>query len=345
MMELTDRHFRYLLRQVTKRTLLYTEMLTAQAVVHGDQERLLGFHPAEGPVALQLGGDDPELLARAALLGQQAGYAEVNLNVGCPSDRVQSGNFGACLMARPELVADCLVAMRAAVSVPVTVKHRIGIDHDDSYEFMRRFVSVVAAGDGAQHEPAADAFTVHARKAWLSGLSPKENRSVPPLRHAEVYRLKRERPDLTIEINGGIRTLDEAAVHLQHVDGVMIGRAMYEEPLRFAGADTLVAQTLNGSGAGEPVAEVTSTTGRAVVEAMLPYIEERLQLGAPLQAVTRHMLGLFRGQPGGKAWRRHLTENAYRPGAGPEVVQAALAALPESVSAARLSWEQAEQLV
>ena len=348
MMELTDRHFRYLLRQITARTLLYTEMITAQAVLHGDQERLLSFHPAEGPVALQLGGDDPAALARAAEVGAEFGYAEVNLNVGCPSDRVKSGNFGACMMADPPLVAECLAAMREAVSVPVTVKHRIGIDHSDSYEAMKSFVEVVAAGGqpGARGhagaEPAADAFTVHARKAWLSGLSPKENRTVPPLRYPDVYRLKRELPHLTVELNGGVLTIEDARAHLQHVDGVMIGRAFYEDPFRFAAADTLIGEFNTGS-AGAPLA--VHRTRRAVVEAMQPYIEDRLAAGAPLQAITRHMLGLFRGKPGGKVWRRVLTENAHRRGAGPEVVGAALAALPAGVLDAPLARSLEEALV
>lgn len=324
MMELTDRHFRYLLRQVTARTLLYTEMITAQAVLHGDQERLLAFHPAEGPVALQLGGDDPQRLAEAARVGEEFGYAEVNLNVGCPSDRVRSGNFGACLMAQPELVAECVAAMREAVAVPITVKHRIGIDHDDSYEHMKRFVEVVA---GQAQEARADAFTVHARKAWLQGLSPKENRTVPPLRYEEVHRLKRELPHLVVELNGGLGSVAEAAAQLEHVDGVMVGRAMYEDPLAFAGADALI-DAVSGAGARTAPPHVTR---RAVVEAMLPYIEERRNAGTPLQAITRHMLSLFRAQPGGRAWRRELTENAHRAGAGPEVVVSALALLPGEV--------------
>lgn len=334
MMELTDRHFRYLLRQITSRTLLYTEMVTAQAVIHGDRERLLGFHPAEGPVALQLGGDDPTKLAQAARYGAELGYAEINLNVGCPSDRVKSGNFGACLMAKPELVAECLTAMREAVPVPVTVKHRIGIDHQDSYEEMKRFVQVVAE-PSAGATSAADAFTVHARKAWLSGLSPKENRTVPPLRYEDVYRLKRELPHLVVELNGGVSNLDQARAHLELVDGVMIGRAMYEDPFRFAGADALIEQLTVGSDRhGVAAAGSSSRTGarRDVVEAMLPYIEERLNLGTPLQAITRHMLSLFRGMPGGKVWRRVLTENAHKPGAGTEVVTRALAALPAEVA-------------
>ncbi len=345
MMELTDRHFRYLLRQITARTLLYTEMITAQAVLHGDQQRLLAFHPAEGPVALQLGGDDPASLAGAAKVGAEFGYSEVNLNVGCPSDRVKSGNFGACMMADPQLVAECMAAMREAVDVPVTVKHRIGIDHNDSYEAMKRFVDVVAAAGGVQ--PAADAFTVHARKAWLSGLSPKENRTVPPLRYGDVHRLKRELPHLTVELNGGVLSLEDARAHLQHVDGVMIGRALYEDPFRFAAADALIGEFAGGP--ERPTSEKAATTPhptrRAVVEAMLPYIEERMAGGAPLQSITRHMLGLFRGKPGGKVWRRVLTENAHRSGAGPEVVSAALAALPADVLDAPLPTADHEALV
>ncbi len=348
MMELTDRHFRYLLRLVTRRTLLYTEMVTAQAVLFGDQERLLGKHEGEGRVALQLGGSDPEQLSQAARIGEDFGYAEVNLNVGCPSERVKSGSFGACLMADPPLVAECVAAMREAVRVPVTVKHRIGIDDKDSYEFMRSFVQGVAYGGpprAVRRGPAVDAFTVHARKAWLTGLSPKENRTVPPLRYGEVHRLKLEMPELVIELNGGVTTLDEAREHLRHVDGVMIGRALYEDPLRFAGADALVGEVLGvchgGAGGAEggsvPGAqpaerpEPRELTARRVVEAMVPYIDERMTLGTPLHAVTRHMLGLFRGRPGGKVWRRLLTEGAHASGGGPELLRAAMAALPDHV--------------
>lgn len=330
MMELTDRHFRYLLRQITERTLLYTEMITAQAVMFGDQERLLGLHVGEGAVALQLGGADPQQLADAAKIGQQFGYTEINLNVGCPSDRVQSGSFGACLMAQPQLVAECVIAMREAVTVPVTVKHRIGIDQTDSYEFMRMFVTTVAGGGTHGHPadgPAADAFMVHARKAWLSGLSPKENRTVPPLRYAEVYRLKQDLPHLTVELNGGVAGLKQVRQHLEYVDGVMVGRALYEDPLRFAGADSLIAEVV-----GEPAADTApAITPRQVVQRMLPYIEERMSSGAPLHAITRHMLGLFRGRPGGKAWRRALSQNVHLPAAGPQVVEAALGSVPDIV--------------
>ncbi len=302
MMDRTDRHFRYLLRAITRETLLYTEMVTAKAVLHGDRGRLLGFHPEERPLALQLGGDDPRELAEAARLGEAWGYDEVNLNVGCPSPRVAAADFGAVLMGRPETVARAVEAMRAAVGIPVTVKHRIGIDELDQYADLERFVRIVAMAG-------ADAFTVHARKAWLSGLSPKENREVPPLRYPEVYRLKRERPDLVIELNGGVRDLDAAEEHLRHVDGVMIGRAAYDDPMLLAGADA----RLYASGA--PTAD-----RRAVVEHMVPYVEERLADGAPLHALTRHLLNLYRGRPGGRRWRRHLSEGVLRPGAGPELL-------------------------
>lgn len=325
MMELTDRHFRHLLRLITQRTLLYTEMITAQAVLYGDASRLLGRGAHEGRVALQLGGDDPEQLAQAARLAVQFGYAEVNLNVGCPSSRVQSGNFGACLMAAPQLVADCVTAMRQAVDVPVTVKHRIGIDQQDSYDQMLGFVRTVAGPlEGA---PNSDAFTVHARKAWLQGLSPKENRTIPPLRYADVYRLKQDLPQLVVELNGGVSTLAEAAQHLRHVDGVMIGRALYEDPFRFAAADELI-QSLAPSAA--PLAELPATR-RQVVLAMLPYIEQQRTGGTPLGAVSKHLLGLFRAQPGGKAWRRHISQRTHLPGAGPEVIEGALALLPEGL--------------
>ncbi len=315
MMDLTDRHFRYLLRLITRHTLLYSEMITAKAVLHGNVERLLAFDPIEGPVALQLGGDDPEELAAAAQLAVSYGYAEVNLNVGCPSSRVSSGNFGACMMADPRLVADCLTAMRAATALPVTVKHRIGIDDSDSYQHLRDFVVTVAGAAGVSPVDGspADAFTVHARKAWLQGLSPKENRTVPPLRYSDVYRLKRELPELTIELNGGVCDLAAAAEHLQHVDGVMIGRAAYEDPFMLAGADDLIASTT-----GAKLPGPAPRSRREVVLDMLPYLEARLADGVPLNAMTRHLLNLFRAQPGGKRWRRALTENVHLPGAGPD---------------------------
>ena len=311
MMDLTDRHFRYLLRCVSRRTLLYTEMVAARAVLHGDRSRLLAFHPDEHPIALQLGGDDPTELAEAARIGTAFGYDEIDLNVGCPSQRVASGNFGACLMATPTTVARAVEAMRAATPLPVTVKHRIGIDDADAFEDLLAFVDTVAAAG-------ADAFAVHARKAWLSGLSPKENRTIPPLRYGDVHRLKRERPELTVEINGGVRDLGAARRQLELVDGVMIGRAAYEAPMILADADALLW--------GEPA---RARSAHEVARAMLPYIELRRAEGVPLHAITRHMLGLFRGVPGARAYRRHVSERAHDPGAGPEVVEGALRLIAE----------------
>jgi tRNA-dihydrouridine synthase A len=307
MMDWTDRNCRFFHRQISRHTLLYTEMLTTGAVLHGDRERLLGFSPAEHPVALQLGGSDPAQLAQAARIGEEWGYDEINLNCGCPSDRVQSGRFGACLMAEPELVARLVGAMREAVRIPVTVKSRIAIDEMEEWSTLEDFVRRVSATGCTR-------FIVHARKAWLQGLSPKENRDVPPLRYELVHRLKAEFPHLDISINGGIRSLEAAAEHLRHVDGVMIGRAAYENPYILADADR---RFFGGTQAPRE--------RHAVVEAMLPYIEERLKQGAPLSAITRHMLGLFQGLPGARAWRRYLSENVHKPGAGPEVVSAALA--------------------
>ncbi len=331
MMDLTDRHFRYLVRRVTRRTLLYSEMLTAAAVLRGDRDRLLGFDPEESPVVLQLGGDDPVALAEAAGIGAEYGYAEVNLNVGCPSPRVSSGNFGACLMKEPERVGAAVMAMRAAVGVPVTVKHRTGVDDRDSFEELLAFVDE-AAGAGA------DAFVVHARKAWLKGLSPKANRSVPPLDYGAVYRLKRERPELVIELNGGVPDLEAAAEHLRHVDGVMLGRAVYEDPFVLAGADDLLSRFDPGPQGGDaPGAPGVGPGPRAVVEGMYPYVEAQLAQGVPLHAITRHMLGLFRGRPGARAWRRMLSEGSHEPGAGVRVLAAALAALPADVADGGLS--------
>lgn len=313
MMDRTDRHFRAFLRRITRSTLLYTEMVTSGAVLHGDREHLLGFSPEERPLALQLGGDDPRELARCAAIGAELGYDEIDLNVGCPSERVQKGSFGVCLMARPARVAAAVAAMREACALPVTVKHRIGFDDRDRYEDMAGFVATVARAG-------CDRFIVHARKAWLAGLSPKENRTVPPLRYEEVYRLKAENPGLAVEINGGVTDLAQACHHLESVDGVMIGRAAYEDPYLLAAAD----RELFGTGGGP-------ASRRRVVEAMLPYVEEQLTRGLPLARVTRHMLGLFAGCPGARAWRRHLSENAHRPGAGTEVLLAALGRVPDEV--------------
>lgn len=306
MMDWTDRHCRVLHRTLSSRALLYTEMLTTGAVLHGDRERLLAYDPAEHPVALQLGGSEPADLAAAARIGAAEGYDEINLNVGCPSDRVQSGRFGACLMREPELVAECIAAIGAAVSVPVTVKCRIGVDEQEPEESLFRLVDLSA-------QAGVKSFVVHARKAWLKGLSPKENRDVPPLDYPLVHRLKRERPDLTIVINGGVGNLDEAEDHLQHVDGVMLGRAAYHTPAILGEVDRRVF------GVGEDVDAFRA------VELYRPYVLERLAEGVHLAAMTRHMLGLFHGLPGARAWRRILTVEGVKTGAGVEVIDAALA--------------------
>ena len=305
MMDWTDRHCRMFHRQMTRHALLYTEMVTALAIRHGDRQRLLGFDAGEHPVALQIGGSEPKLLAEASKWGEDFGYREINLNVGCPSDRVQNGRFGACLMAEPELVRDCLGAMRAAVAVPVTVKCRIGIDDQDEEEDFTRFVETVM-------QSGIDTFIVHARKAWLKGLSPKENREVPPLNHARVYRLKQRHPELTVIINGGIEDLDQAEAHLRHVDGVMLGRAAYNTPWLLHEVDSRIF-----------AAEPPEANPLAVVERMKPYIAAQLAQGVWLQNITRHMLGLFHGMPGGRLWRRVLSEEASRPGAGLEVLDKA----------------------
>jgi tRNA-dihydrouridine synthase A len=308
MMDWTDRHCRVLHRSLTSRALLYTEMLTTGAILHGDRARLLAFDPCEHPVALQLGGSDPADLVAAARIGEAEGYDEINLNVGCPSDRVQSGRFGACLMREPELVAECMAAMGAAVKVPVTVKCRIGVDEQEPAQSLFRLVDLCAAA-GVRN------FVVHARKALLKGLSPKENRDVPPLDYPLVYRLKAERPELTVVINGGIGSLEEAAAHLAHVDGVMLGRAAYHTPGILGGADA----QLFGEGAIVTPAEA--------VERYRPYMARQLAAGTHLAAMTRHMLGLFHGAPGARTWRRILTVESVKPGAGLEVVDAALAAV------------------
>ncbi|WP_026786172.1 tRNA dihydrouridine(20/20a) synthase DusA [Planktothrix rubescens] len=310
MMDRTDRHYRYFMRQITRRTLLYTEMVTTAAILHGDQEQLLGFSPEEKPLVLQLGGDNPNHLATCAKIAEDMGYDQVNLNVGCPSDRVQNGNFGACLMAQPELVAKAVEAMQKVVNIPVTIKHRIGIDDQDKYEDMANFVRIVANA-GCQH------FSVHARKAWLQGLSPKENRTIPPLRYEEVHRLKQEFPQLFIEINGGFKTLTEVKDQLQFVDAVMIGRAAYDHPYLFATAD----QEIYGE-------KTPPLTRQEVIEAMYPYLEYWLQKGVKLNSITRHFLELFARQPGTKAWKRYISENAHLTHAGVEVLEQALKQLP-----------------
>ena len=305
MLEWTDRHFRFFLRLVSRRILLYTEMLTSGAVLRGDRSRLLEFDPSEHPVALQLGGSDPADLAECARIAEQFGYDEVNLNVGCPSDRVQSGRFGACLMAEPALVADCVAAMRAAVAIPVTVKTRIGIDERDSYSELAHFVRTVGQGG-------CPTFIIHARKAWLKGLSPKENREIPPLRYDVVRQLKEDFPDLEIVLNGGIANLQECVAHLQNFDGVMLGRSAYHNPYLLAEADRLLF------GDQHPVPSRDD-----VMQALLPYVERELARGVRLQSICRHLLGLFHAAPGGRLWRRHLSENAVKPGAGVEVLRAA----------------------
>lgn len=308
MMDWTDRHCRVLHRMLSSRALLYTEMLTTGAILHGDRVRLLAFDPVEHPVALQLGGSDPADLAAAARIGEAEGYDEINLNVGCPSDRVQSGRFGACLMREPELVADCMAAMIAAVRIPVTVKSRIGVDEQDPEESLFRLVDLSAAAGVTR-------FIVHSRKALLKGLSPKENRDVPPLNYPLVYRLKRERPDLSISLNGGVASLDEAVAHLAHVDGVMIGRAAYHTPAMLGEVD----QRLFGGGADVDLMEV--------VTAYRDYVSRELARGTHLAAMTRHMLGLFHGAPGARTWRRILTVEGVKAGAGVEVIDRALAAV------------------
>lgn len=306
MMEWTDRHCRYFHRQLTRHALLYTEMVTAPAIIHGKRDRLLGFSAAEHPVALQLGGSNPRELAEAAEIGALFGYDEINLNVGCPSDRVQSGRFGACLMAEPELVAECVAAMAGAVGLPVTVKCRIGIDDQDSEADFARFIDIVA-------DAGCRTFIVHARKAWLNGLSPKENRDVPPLDYDRVYRLKASRPDLTVIINGGIETIAEARAHLDHVDGVMLGRAAYQNPYLLASVDAAFF------GAAAHMPHPTE-----IIMGMVPYIERQLVQGARLSSITRHMLGLVHGLPGARGFRRHLTEGAIAQGAGLDVLFEAL---------------------
>jgi len=316
MMDWTDRHCRYFLRQVSPRVRLYTEMVTSAALLHGDPDRLLAYHPDEHPLAVQLGGSEPEALARCAQLAEARGYAEVNLNVGCPSDRVQSGRFGACLMLEPQRVADCVSAMCEAVSLPVTVKCRTGVDEHDSPEELDVFVETLL-------DSGMDTLVVHARKAWLQGLSPKQNRDVPPLQYERVYELKRQYPQLPVVINGGINDAAAIQLHLLQVDGVMIGREAYHNPWLLA--------DLEGR-PGEPRQPPRSR--HQVVLAMLPYIEAHLARGGRLQQVARHMLGLFQGQPGARAWRRYLSENAHHDGAGVDVLQNALARVPDAAQQA-----------
>ena len=305
MMEWTDRHCRFFHRLLTRRALLYTEMLTTGAVLHGDRARLLRFDPAEHPVALQLGGSEPGALAECARIGADAGFDEINLNAGCPSDRVQEGRFGACLMTEPELVGDCVAAMKAVVAIPVTVKCRIGVDNQDSEEALERFAQ-------ALERAGADVLIVHARKAWLKGLSPKENREVPPLDYERVYRLKAAHPRLPVVLNGGVGSVEEARVHLSQVDGVMMGRAAYQEPWRLLPVDAALF---------DEAAPFTSPKQAAA--ALVPYIERELRAGTRLHSITRHLHGLFRAVPGARAFRRHLA-GAATSDAGAEFLLAAL---------------------
>ena len=305
MLDWTDRHFRYFARLISRHTQLYTEMITTGALLHGDAERLLAYDPMEHPVAVQLGGSAPRELAACAQLAAAAGYDEINLNLGCPSDRVQQGRFGACLMAEPLLVADCVRAMKGAVEVPVTVKTRIGIDERDSYQELCRFIE-------AQIDAGCDHFIIHARKAWLQGLSPKENREVPPLRYDTVRQLKQDYPDQGFSLNGGILSLEQAIEQLEVLDGVMIGRAVYHNPWLLAEADRLVF--------GDPHPQPNR---HQVLESFLPYVEEELHAGVALKHITRHILGLFHGCPGSRGWRRLISEQAHKSGAGPELIQRA----------------------
>lgn len=306
MMERTDRHFRYFMRQITRHTLLYTEMITTGAIIHGDRPKLLDFNLEEKPLVLQIGGDNPEILAECARIGEDWGYDEINLNVGCPSPRVQEGNFGACLMLTPELVAKAVETMQKAVKIPVTVKHRIGVDECDRYEDLTRFVRIVS-------EAGCQGFTVHARKAWLQGLSPKENRQIPPLRYQDIYRLKEDFSHLSIEINGGITELTAVKRHLDLVDAVMIGRAAYDNPYLLARID----QEIYGYNTKIP-------SRSEIITRMLPYIDEWVSKGVKLNTITRHLLQLWKGEPGGKIWRRYISENAYLPGADSQVIAQAL---------------------
>lgn len=313
MMDWTDRHDRYFLRLIAPDILLYTEMITAQAIAHGDVPYLLGFDDAEHPVALQLGGSDPSLLANAAKLGQEFGYDEINLNVGCPSPRVSSGRFGACLMLEPALMATCVSAMRNAVTLPVTVKCRIGVDNHDSYAELCTFIQTVANA-GCQ------TFIIHARKAWLNGLSPKENREIPPLQYDVVYQLKRDFPQLNLILNGGLKSLAAVDTALQHVDGVMIGREAYHNPYWLAALQANYHKKQD------------MPSRHTIAKKMLPYVRQQLENGVRLNAITRHMLGLFQGQPGAAKWRRYISEEAHKNGADETVIERALELVPSETS-------------
>lgn len=307
MLDWTDRHCRYFMRLISQHSVLYTEMITTGAIIHGDTHRHLQMDPFEHPVALQLGGSNPKDLARACVLASQYDYAEINLNCGCPSDRVQNGMFGAVMMKNAQVTADCIAAMQDAVDLPITVKHRIGVDDFDSYEFLCEFVETIA-------KTGCETFLVHARKAWLKGLSPKQNREVPELNYNRVYQLKKDFPDLEIIINGGVTTLEQSQEHLQHLDGVMVGREAYTNPYLLASVD----QDIYGASHG-------IKTRRQIAEEFLQYADNELSKGTKLSAMTRHILGLFHGMPGARQYRRHISENAHKPSATIEVLTDALA--------------------
>lgn len=311
MLDWTDKHCRYFLRKISKHAVLYTEMVTTGAIIFGKGD-YLSYNQQEHPVALQLGGSDPSDMASCAAKAQEYGYDEVNINVGCPSDRVQNGRFGACLMAEPETVAACVKSMQAAVDIPVTVKSRIGIDEMDEYKDLTRFIQVVA-------DAGCETFIIHARKAWLKGLSPKENRDVPPLVYERVYHLKEEFPQLNISLNGGVKTLDDAKLHLSYLDGVMIGREVYSNPYILADVDGLFYDDPHDI-----------LTRHQIVESMLPYVQQQIEQGARAWHVARHMLGLFQGQAGGRIWRRHLSQNGTAPQTGIELLTDALDAVSEA---------------
>lgn len=308
MLDWSDRHQRTLMRTMSKHSLVYTEMVTTGALIHGDAQRYLKYSQSEHPIALQLGGSDPKAMALCAKMAEDAGYDEVNINVGCPSDRVQNGAFGACLMAEPELVAENVVAMQAAVDIPVTVKNRIAIDEMEEEDTLRRFLSIVSSSG-------CKTFVIHARKAWLSGLSPKQNRDVPPLNYELVYQMKNEFPDLEIIINGGIKDLNESKEHLTNVDGVMIGREAYHNPYSMIDVDHTIYEDT----------KQTQPTRMEVLESYKEYMQQQMSEGVYLKSMSRHLLGLFTGEPGAKAWRRHISENAHKEGAGIEVIEKAAA--------------------
>lgn len=312
MLYLTNRDFRYFLRLISKHCLLYTEMVTTGSLIYGNRDHFINHDISEHLLVLQLGGSSPEDLAKCARYGQDAGYNEINLNVGCPSNRASSGSFGACLMAKLQLMEECISAIRAEIDIPVTVKTRLGIDSMDSYEFITEFIGRVS-------EAGSDAFIIHARKAWLQGLSPKENRDIPPLNYQRVYRLKKNFPHLHIDINGGVHGLKEVQGHLERVDGVMIGRAIYHSPYLLAEADHLLFAD-----------DHAIPTRHQIIEQMLPYIEKRMIEGCQFKSITRHLLGIFQGQTGAKRWRRHLSEQSHLKRSGPEVLQEALSLVPES---------------